>query len=114
MKRSLPLASLFLSALVVTCHDAGAQDRRQPQELDLQGSIDAVFGDIVTGLSYYPFYNIAGWMGLSTDAQFRLGENGQPVVESTVLEGHEGAVQAAVFAAGNASFGPNRTVLTLQ
>ena len=96
MKRSLPLASLILSALVLTGHDAGAQDRRQPQELDLQGSIDSVFGHIVEGLQYYPFYNIAGFLGMSTDPQLRRDDSGNPMIEHVPL-GDGTAVTRAMF-----------------
>jgi AGCS family alanine or glycine:cation symporter len=113
MKRSLPLASLILSALVLTGHDAGAQDRRQPQELDLQGSIDAVFGDIVTGLSYYPFYNVAGFLGMSTDPQLRRDGDGNPAIEHLSLAGGTGVSRIMFSPSGGQvlGFGGNTAYL---
>ena len=79
MKR-VPLTLLFPLAALFTLAPAYAQDggaektdtrpqRAQPKEKGFQDKVDDVFGDLIADVSYFPFYNIAGWMGLSTDAQ---------------------------------------------
>ncbi len=87
---------LCVLALSTVVRDAGAQVRRQIQEPDLEASIDSVFGDIIDWISYLPFYNIAGWLGLSTDPTLRREGKGNPIIERISLDSGGIATRAGV------------------
>lgn len=111
----------FVHALVLTLFciaPLGAQDggsggagdpptgRLTPTEAGVQEQIDGVFGDLIAAVSYYPFYNIAGWFGLDTSPHLQLGEDGAP--EATAKKVLPGDRDATVV---DAHFGPGDAIV---
>jgi AGCS family alanine or glycine:cation symporter len=101
-----PLSSLFLLALLLPA--LTAQDpvfRRQPEEPDWQAKVDLVFGDIIDVMSYLPFADVAGYVGLSQEPHRLTDQQGTPTIVRHPLESPIALTRARLSPAGDLVLG---------